>query len=317
VTATRISPVLFICKQWQRRPDVKNNCTWIAATSAVLMVGALTDAQAERALTVSYSPSTNVTQPMHLPSAKELVLSAPPRDSTEDGMRRFGPVADYLSQVLGRKVVYRHPGSWGVYQGAMQRGAYDIVFDGPHFNGWRLEKLGHHVLVKLPGEFTQAVVVRADEKHITDLKQLAGRQICAHAPPNLGTLVMLNEFDNPARQPAIRVTDGYRNIYQALQNGECVAAVLPVGHIKKSDPDGNHTRIVFRGKSTPNQAFSAGPRLSAEEREKVTQALLAPAAASALASFREAYSLGKPLVRAADQEYAVLGRYLKDQWGYY
>jgi ABC-type phosphate/phosphonate transport system substrate-binding protein len=252
-----------------------------------------------------------------LPADDALVLSAPPRDTPEDGTRRFAPVADYLGKVLDRKVIYRHPGSWGIYQGAMQRGAYDIVFDGPHFNGWRLEKLGHHVLVKLPGDFPQAVVVRADDSHITRFKQLAGRTVCAHAPPNLGTLVMLNEFDNPARQPVIRVTDGYDRIYQSLLDGKCTAAVLPLGHVKKADNDGRRTRIVFQGRSMPNQAFSAGPRLSAEEREKITQALLAPEAERALAGFRDAYSLGKSLVRAQDEEYANLGQYLKDQWGYY
>jgi ABC-type phosphate/phosphonate transport system substrate-binding protein len=265
-----------------------------------------------------FAPSSRPTTPSGAFASEDvLVLSAPPRDSAEDGARRFGPVAAYLGKVLGRKVEYRHPGSWGVYQGEMQRGAYDIVFDGPHFNGWRQEKLGHHVLVKLPGEFPQAVIVRADEKHITQIKQLAGRTVCAHAPPNLGTLVMLNEFDNPARQPVIRVTDGYSHIYQALLDGKCTAAVLPVGHVKKSDKDGTRTRIVFKGKPLPNQAFSASTRLSPEEREKIAQALLAPEAEVALARFREAYSLGKQLVRAQDQEYVNLGQYLKDQWGYY
>jgi ABC-type phosphate/phosphonate transport system substrate-binding protein len=93
--------------------------------------------------------------------------------------------------------------------------------------------------------------------------------------------------------------------------------VLPVGHVKKSDKDGTRTRIVFQGKPLPNQAFSAGPRLSAEEQGKIAQALLAPEADAALAKFREAYSLGKQLVRAHNEEYANLGQYLKDQWGYY
>ncbi len=44
-----------------------------------------------------------------------ITLSAPPRDSEEMGQKRFGPVAEYLSKILGRKVVYKHPGSWGVY----------------------------------------------------------------------------------------------------------------------------------------------------------------------------------------------------------
>jgi ABC-type phosphate/phosphonate transport system substrate-binding protein len=296
-----------------------NKCIAWVIVSVTLAVPALAADKSGGLTMANFTPPSRHTPSANslLPDDNALVLSAPPRDTPEDGIRRFGPVADYLSKALGRKVVYRHPGSWGVYQGAMQRGAYDLVFDGPHFNGWRLEKLGHHVLVKLPGDFPQAVVVRSDESQITQLKQLAGRMVCAHAPPNLGTLVMLNEFDNPARQPVIRVTDGYNRIYQALLDGKCTAAVLPAGHVKKSDKDSRHTRIIFQGSSMPNQAFSAGPRLSAEEREKITQALLAPEAENALAKFREAYSLGKQLVRAQDQEYANLGQYLKDQWGYY
>src|SRR4030065_392505 len=47
-----------------------------------------------------------------LPGEDALVLSAPPRDTPEEGAKRFAPFADYLSQALGRQVVYRHAGNW-------------------------------------------------------------------------------------------------------------------------------------------------------------------------------------------------------------
>ena len=250
-------------------------------------------------------------------TAEPLILAAPPRDSAEEGKRRFGPVANYLSEVLGRPVVYRHPATWGGYQADMQRGAYDIVFDGPHFNGWRVARLGHNVLVKLPGEFVYTAVVRKDNTAITQLKQLAGRKICTHAPPNLGTMIMFREFDNPARQPVVIKTDGYDNIYQALLDGKCDGAMLPLKHVQKHDPNGERVRIVFKNQPLPQQAVSAGPRLSAAEQAKVAEALLSPAAAIPLASVREAYGLGKGFVAAKNDEYAGLGEYLKDIWGYY
>jgi ABC-type phosphate/phosphonate transport system substrate-binding protein len=253
------------------------------------------------------------------PAAEEspLILSAPPRDTADEGVKRFGPVAEYLSATLGRKVVYQHPTTWGGYQADMQRGAYDIVFDGPHFNGWRIEKLHHHVLVKLPGDFVYTAVVRRDHSAIDHIKHLAGHKICAHAPPNLGTLIMYNQFDNPARQPVIIVTDGYDKIYKALLDGKCDAAMLPLHSVEKFDPDGGHVRIVMRTRAMPEQAFSAGLRVSPAERAKIAEALLSPAAKATLAKFFEAYGAGKGFLPATNSEYAGLGEYLLSVWGYY
>jgi len=291
-----------------------------AATAALAVaLGALSvnaaDTQLRVALAAPASPGTDTPGAM-APAPGAITLSAPPRDNEEEGRRRFEPVAEYLSKALGKKVVYQHPGSWGVYQGAMQKGAYDIVFDGPHFNGWRMEKLDHRILVKAPGDFTQVVFVRKDSP-ATDIRQLAGHKICAHAPPNLGTLVMQGAFDNPARQPAIVVVHGYNHIYQALLDGKCDAAVVPKKHLEKFDRARGAMRIVYRSKPMPNQAFSAGPRLSAEDRARVAAALLAPEAAAPTAKMREAYTGGKHFVPAANAEYAGLGEYLRNEWGYY
>jgi ABC-type phosphate/phosphonate transport system substrate-binding protein len=249
--------------------------------------------------------------------AAPLILTAPPRDSAEEGASRFGPVAAYLSEVLGRKVVYEHPVTWGAYQADMQQGRYDLVFDAPHFNGWRVEKLGHNVLLKIQGDYTYAAFVRQDNAKITDIKQLAGHKICAHAPPHLGTLILFDQFDNPSRQPAVIVRTGYDRVYQSLLAGECTAAVLSLKHLAKFDPDASHTRVVFKHRALPNQGLSAGPRLSADEQEKIAQALLTPTGEQATAAFREAYLGGKGLVRAANGDYAGLGDYLRNEWGYY
>jgi ABC-type phosphate/phosphonate transport system substrate-binding protein len=292
-----------------------------SAVAAVLAVGigAITvnaaDTGTHVALLAPSQPDRAMPQALALED-EVITFSAPPRDSEEEGRRRFEPLAEYLSKTLGKKVVYRHPGSWGVYQGAMQKGAYDLVFDGPHFNGWRMEKLDYSVLVKAPGDFSQVVVVRKDNT-ASDLKRLAGRKVCAHEPPNLGTLIMQGAFDNPARQPLIVVVHGYKHIYQALLDGKCEAAVLPKKHLEKFDRERGAMRVVYQSKPLPNQALSAGPRISAEDRVRIAAALLAPEAAAPTAKMREAYMGGKPFVATSNAEYAGLGKYLSNEWGYY
>lgn len=244
------------------------------------------------------------------------VFSAPPRESAQAASEIYGPIAEYLSQVTGKQVVFQPASDWIAYQTEMRRGAYDLVFDGPHFNSWRSANLQHNILVKAPGEHSFVVVTRQDNDKLRELRQLAGRAVCGMSPPNLGTLTLLKEFDNPARQPVIQNTQGWNNIYRDLQAGRCAAAILPTGHLAKYDPQGGATRVLFRARTYPNQAISAGPRVSQPDQARITQALAAPAARSATARLREAYAMTGDLVPASGSEYTGVAGILKDTWGY-
>lgn len=249
-------------------------------------------------------------------SGNPLILSAPPRDTEAQGHQIFDPLAAYLSQILGRQVIYKHPATWGGYQADMQADAYDIVFDGPHFNSWRIKHRNHNVLAKLPGEFVYTAVVRMENTRVSQLKQLTGRKICTHAPPNLGTLIMFSEFDNPVRQPVVIVKDGYEAIYKSLLHGECEAAMLPISYLSQYERDQPRTRTIFRTGVMPQQAFSAGARVTTAEQARISAALLSPAAAIPLSRFRKTYAAGRDLVTTQNTEYANLASYLRDEWGF-
>ncbi len=60
----------------------------------------------------------------------------------------------------------------------------------------------------------------------------------------------------------------------------------------------------------PNQALSAGPRITPEMQAKIKQALLSEEGKKATEKLREAYVT--ELVSASREEYAGLGRLLKD-----
>jgi len=244
------------------------------------------------------------------------VFSAPPRESVQAAAEIYGPIAEYLSAVTGKKVVYRQPANWIAYQAEMRKGDYDLVFDGPHFNAWRAANLQHNILVKAPGEHSFVVVVKKDNDKVRELKQLTGRGICGMSPPSLGTLTVLNEFDNPMRQPLIVSTDSWSNIYSGMQTGRCTAAILPARNLAALDPQGTATRVVFKAKAYPNQAFSAGPRVTPEDQVKIARALSAPNARTATAKLREAYALNGDFQTAAKDEYAGVASILKDTWGY-
>lgn len=247
----------------------------------------------------------------------ELVLSAAPRESLEKAKAIYDPVAAYLSKVLGRKVVYKHAGNWGVYQGQMQKGAYDLAFDGAHFNGWRIEKLKHNILLKIPNNLSFVIITKKSETKLASVAELNGRTVCAHAPPNLATLSLLREFTNPSRQPVLVTTEGWDNIYAGVAAGKCVAGTLPLKFVQKNDADGTKVKVIFTTATVPDNALSAGPRISPDEQTKIIQALLSPAGTAATAKMREAYARGKNFTPGTNEEYAKLGELLKSEWGYY
>ena len=198
----------------------------------------------------------------------------------------------------------------------MRKGAYDLVFDGPHFVSWRMAHLKHVPLAKLPGNLAFVVVVRKDNKSINEIKDLAGRSVCGMAPPNLATLTLYRQFDNPARQPLVKEIRSFEVAYQDVLGGKCMAAVMRDQMLNKLDKDKNAVRVIFRSPGVPNQAFSAGPRFSTEERNKITDALLSAEARAQLPQFFNRYSKDKDLLRANDAEFRDLIILLKDSWGF-
>jgi ABC-type phosphate/phosphonate transport system substrate-binding protein len=262
------------------------------------------------------APAKNSTPEQIIEEQDALVFTAPPRETQDVAKETYQPVAAYLSQVIGKKVRYKYPGTWGVYRTEMLKGGYDIIFDGPHFNSYRMEKLSHNILVKIPERHEFVVIVKKDGKPFQNVRQMAGRTFCTHAPPNLGTLVLLSQFDNPSRQPVIINTKGWDKIYEGVVAGKCVGGILPALNLKNYDRTGQ-TRIVFKTPAMPNQAFSAGPRVSLEDQARIAQALASAEATRPTEKLRAVYKVGDSFSLANNQEYSGLAEYLRNEWGYY
>lgn len=303
-------------------------CNTILASSTILALGLFAaPAHADRAPTgpiLQTSAAKNVTLAVASPvtttavpaaGADTLIFTAPPRETPEAGQALYQPIAEYLSKATGRRIVYQHPGTWGVYRTQMLKGAYDIIFDGPHFNSYRAEKLNHNIVAKVPGN-REFVVIAPKNSPYADARQMYGRTFCAMAPPNLGTLVLLSQFDNPSRQPVILNVEGWNHIYEGVASGRCTGGVLPLPNLKALDKEGR-MRIVFKTQALPDQAFSVGPRVSPEDQARIATALVSPEANAPTAKLRSAFKAGNSFAPTSNAEYAGLATYLRSEWGYY
>ena len=250
-----------------------------------------------------------------VPARAELILSSAPRDTREKEEEIYKPIVDLLSKAAGEQVTFRYGDNYLVYQSEMRKGNYDIVLDGPQFVSWRMAKLSHVPLVKFPGNLAFVAIAKNNQDKINNLKDLAGRTVCAFPSPNLATLTVLYEFDNPARQPLVIEVQNFADAYKGVKSGKCVGGILQAKLYQDLDKEAKAAKVLFTSKPLPNQAFSAGPRLTAEKRERVIQALLSPEGATATQKLREVYKV-QALLPATVEEYQGLGKLMRDVWGF-
>lgn len=238
----------------------------------------------------------------------DLIMTAPPRESVENGEKIYTPIATYLSTVLGEKVTYQHPRNWLFYQRDMRAGKYDIVFDGPHFMSWRMKNLGHEPVAKLPGKLAFYIVTKKDHPSIKKVRHLVSRKVCGIAPPNLSTLTMFAELNNPARQPVLQpVRGGMPGVYKAFREGKCEAAIFrdKFYQRKLKDEDRADLVIIFKSKKLPNQGITVSDKVSPELRAKIAKGLTQdPDGIAATELLRKRFAAkAKAMVPAKSEEY--------------
>jgi ABC-type phosphate/phosphonate transport system substrate-binding protein len=248
-------------------------------------------------------------------AAGELIMSAAPRENTIQSQDIYEPLAQYLSRVTGKTVVYRDPGNWLTYQLEMRNNVYDLTFDSPAFIGWRMENLGHVPLVKLPGKLSIVAFARANNSKVKTLKDLAGRRLCGFAPPNFATLTVQFEFDNPVRQPQLVEIKGFRAAYDMVAEGKCDGGVLQAKLYEDYDRQAHLMKVLFKSTPVPNQGFSAGPRIDATMRARIVEALMSEEGRRATSAIRDTFK-GQEFEPAKAQEYEGLGVYLSSTWGF-
>lgn len=244
----------------------------------------------------------------------EYLLSAPPREDIAKAHAIFDPIASFLSKVTGQQVTFVHADNWLMYSKLMQDDKLDFVFDGPQFVSWRVERHHHVPLVRLPGPLAFCAIVRKGDR-ITSLAGAAGQPTCTPSPPNLGALMVVQQFPNPSRQLALHDSSGYDQAFDGLLQQHCRVAIINSGVYARLDPQQTRTTLLYRTPDVPNQAVTASSRISPEMMDRIREALMSPEGRQATKPLRAEYN-GHDFVPTNAAEYSGYSVYLKDTWGF-
>ena len=240
---------------------------------------------------------------------KSLIFTAPPRNAKKDD-QTYKPIIEFLSETLHRKIEYRKPSGWGDYTKAMINDEADIVFDGPHFNAWRMNNLGHRIIVRLPQQQIWKIVVAKNSSY-KKIDQLTGQKACVQGATNYGKLKFMQFFPNVMRLPQEIQIPSRQDGYNAVISGVCAATILTEAELNKynklyqkvHDNKEPPVKVLLATKPSPNQAFSVSARLSKQEQDQIQTALLSPAGQLAMSVLRDRYTNGQQMVAAKQEEY--------------
>lgn len=251
-----------------------------------------------------------------LQAADELVFSTPPTQSPAQTIENFQPLVEYLTQVSGRKITIKPARNFYEYAREMRAGKYDIVFDGPHFIKYRIDKLHHVVLAKQPGDLRFVVVVKKDTSYKT-LNDLVTRKVCAPRVPHLGTLTFIELYQNPMRQPDMLPVQGFGPALKCLDDGKAQAAVLRDKFWLNKVQDKADYRVIYTTeRKMPARGVTISSRVDADTRQRIASALVNLQGKRYLEKAFSTFG-GSRFVLAEQKEYDGLEDLLQIVWGFH
>jgi len=209
----------------------------------------------------------------------DLVFSAPPRGSEAEERATYEPLVKAISKTINEKVTYVYPRNFIQYSVNMQKGHYDIVFDGPHFSEWRVVNLHHTLLVNLPEHLQFLVVTPKGRIHVNTMHDLVYEKICAQVTPQLGTLMLLENYSDKATEPRLHLVKGEDKVFTEFTQGQCTAAVLrDKTFYKMSKAERANYKIIYTSPLAPNDAITANNKLNINQKKKLVALLTNPKA---------------------------------------
>ncbi len=202
--------------------------------------------------------------------ALEFTLSIQPILPKKQIVKAYQPLADYLSQRTGHKIVIRAHNNFITYWAAMRRpSGFDLVLDAAHFTDYRIRRKEYSVLAKIPETVSFSIVTHEDDL-VFDTDELVLKTVATLVSPSVGALRLNNLFRDPMRQPKIRYARDANDAARMVMEKRAYAAIIPTALVGRYE--GLNT--VTTTESLPHMAFSASANVPVEIRQKIQQSLV-------------------------------------------
>jgi len=209
-----------------------------------------------------------------------LVFGFLPIVSSERLVRRFAPLADYLSRALGVEVRMETAPNFAEFlRRTHQDRRYDILFTAPHFYYRARQLAGYRAVTRvgLPG--MRAVIVVRRDSALRSIHDLRGRRLATADRLALATALvrrkLLEEGLDPDHDLTLVNTPSHNASLLSAYQGRTDAASLMLPLYRHAAPEIRAgTRILAETESVPHMPISVGPWVDDRLAERIRIALL-------------------------------------------
>lgn len=240
--------------------------------------------------------------------AADYTVTVEPNYPPAQALQVYKPLMDYLSRATGQHFILKPSANYHVYWRDMRAAVpVDFAFEEAHFTDYRINHQRFSPLVRV--QDPTKYVLLADSASANDgTHGLIGLRIACMSAPSMGYLLLGEWYKNPIAQPEVVSTaaswkDGVEMVFATESEG----AMVP-SYIAQTYPN---LVPVATSREFVGRAFSAGPTVPLDVRQKVAAAML---------KLRSPEVLGEigatAFVPAVAADYSGNERLLRDVFGY-
>lgn len=214
------------------------------------------------------------------PGKDGLVLGILPIFSPERLARQFQPLADYLSERLGRPVRMETAPDFETFVArTAQKGRYDLLYTAPHLYYLAQRQSGYRVVARIAGRPLDGVIVTSAANGIHGLEGLRGRTIAVPDNLSLATLLIRQTLVDAGLEPGrdvqvIETPTHNASIMSVVKGFTDAAGLMTPPYNLEKEVIRAQVRVIAQTDSTPHMPFSVAPWLDPEVQESFAGAML-------------------------------------------
>lgn len=244
--------------------------------------------------------------------AANYTVSVEPNYPPDQARLVYQPMLAYLDKATGQHFILKTSANYHVFWRDLRAAVpTDFAFEEAHFTDYRINRQHFTPLVRVADPTKFALLV--DNSMVSGgVNGLIGRRIVSMSAPSLGYLLLGELYKNPIAQPEIQsVAATWKDGVEMVFSGETDGAMVP-SYIATTYPN---LVPLSESREFMGRALSASPKVPADVRKAVTQAMLVLHKDNSL--YDVINELGATQFVAANAaEYAGSERLLRDVFGY-
>lgn len=208
---------------------------------------------------------------------EKLTLGLLPSRSTVNLFKRFAPLRDYLSEKMGRSIVFETAADYELFLQHSKKGVYDFILTAPHYALLTLDSGNYEVSAAYKNPLKAIILVHQQSK-IKTLADLAGKKVST--PPTQAIITMAGKhFLSKSglvgiKKPVYVLNRTHSASLHTILVKESDAAIISSNVTRHAIQKGYPVRKLAQSPDIPSMAWLASKKLPKHIRDQFGKLLI-------------------------------------------